>query len=312
MSFRQRLARVAPDRETVVTVGVFDGVHLGHRHLLRRLCELAGPDRLPAVITFSNRPITVLRPGTQVKDLTTPERRADLLRQAGVGLVVCLEFTQELSELSAGEFAGLMVESLKMKGLVVGPDTALGHNREGNFDRMTSLGRELGFWVETVNPLDKGGEPVKSRNIREAVSQGDIAACNRLLGRRFSLAGEVVVGNRQGTKLGFPTANLECPPQLLLPADAIYATWAIIDGTPRPSATSIGIRPTFGLTQRVVEVHILDFGGDLYGQEVQVEFVAKLRGQEKFQDIDQLVVQIQRDVDQARTELAQGYGSPVA
>jgi riboflavin kinase/FMN adenylyltransferase len=309
MSFRQRLARVAPDRETVVTVGVFDGVHLGHRHLLRRMGELAGADKLPAVITFSNRPITVLRPGTEVKYLTTPEQRSDLLRQAGVGLVVCLEFTRELSELSAKDFAGLLVDSLKMKGLVLGPDTALGHNREGDLDHMTSLGRGLGFWVETLEPLAEGGSPVKSRNIREAVSQGDIAVCNQLLGRRFSLSGEVVVGNRQGRKLGFPTANLACPPDLLLPADAIYAAWAIIDGTPHLSATSIGIRPTFGLTQRVVEVHVLDFDGDLYGKEIQVEFVARLRGQEKFQDIDQLAAQIQRDVDQARSELALGYGS---
>lgn len=304
MSFRQRLAKVASELETVVTVGVFDGVHLGHRHLLRRLGELAGPDKLPTVITFSNRPTTVLRPGTEVKYLTTPKQRSDLLRQAGAGLVVCLEFTQELSELSAQDFASLLTSSLKMKGFVLGPDSALGHNREGDFDRMTSLGRELGFWVETVEPLDNGGEPVKSRTIREAVSQGDISNCNRLLGRKFSLTGEVVVGNRQGRKLGFPTANLACSSDLLLPADAIYATWAIIDDITHPSATSIGIRPTFGLTQRVVEVHILDFDGDLYGKEIQVEFVARLRGQERFQDVDQLVAQIQRDVNQARSELA--------
>ncbi|PKB78948.1 MAG: riboflavin biosynthesis protein RibF [SAR202 cluster bacterium Io17-Chloro-G9] len=304
MSFRQRLARVAPDRETVVTVGVFDGVHQGHCHLLRRLSELAGTNLLPTVVTFSNHPITVLRPGTEVKYLTTLEQRVALLRQAGAGLVVCLEFTQELSQLNFRDFSVLLMDSLKTKGLVLGPDSALGRNREGNFERLTSLGRELGFWVETVDTLAQDGGPVKSRNIREAVSQGDIADCNRLLGRKYSLSGEVVVGNRQGQKLGFPTANLDCPTDLLLPGDAIYATWAIIDGARHPSATSIGVRPTFGLTQRVVEVHVLDFDGDLYGKEIQVEFVAKLRDQEKFPDIDQLVAQIQRDVDQARLELA--------
>ena len=312
MSFRQRLAKVAPDRETVVTVGVFDGVHQGHRHLLRRVIELAGAEALPTVITFSNSPITVLRPGTQVSYLTTPDQRAGLLRQAGIGLVVCLEFTREFSQLSARDFTALLVESLKMKGLVLGPDTALGRNREGTFEKLTDLGRELGFWVETVGPLALNGAPVKSRNIREAVSLGEIADCNRLLGRKYSLAGKVMLGNRRGRELGFPTANLECPSDLLLPGDAIYATWAIIDGERLPSATSIGIRPTFDLTERVVEVHVLDFNGDLYGKVIQVEFVANLRGQEKFSDLDGLVAQIRRDVENTRLELARDQGAAVA
>ena len=312
MSFRQRLAKVAPDRETVVTVGVFDGVHQGHRHLVRRVVELAGADAIPTVLTFSNSPITVLRPGTQVSYLTTPHQRAGLLQEAGIGLVVCLEFTRELSQLSARDFAALLVESLKMKGLVLGPDTALGRNREGTFERLTDLGKELGFWVETVGPLAQNGAPVKSRNIRQAVSLGEITACNRLLGRKYSLAGKVIVGNRRGRELGFPTANLDCPSDLLLPGDAIYATWAIIDGERLPSATSIGIRPTFDLTERVVEVHVLDFTGDLYGKVIQVEFVAKLRGQEKFSDLDGLVAQIQRDVELTRLELAKDQGAAVA
>ena len=304
MSFRQRLAKVAPQRQTVITVGVFDGVHQGHRHLLNRVIELAGEEVLPTVITFSNSPITVLRPSTKVNYLTTPEQRAALLRQAGIPLVIGLEFDLGLSRLTAREFTSVLVETLKMKGLVMGPDTALGHNREGTFDRLTELGQEMAFWVETVAPLIDDGALIKSRNIREAVSQGEIALCNRLLGRMHSLTGKVVVGNRQGREFGFPTANLECSPDLMLPGDAIYATWALVDGKRLPSATSIGIRPTLGLTQRVVEVHILDFDGDLYGQEIGVEFVSKLRDQEKFPDLETLIAQIGRDVEEARLELA--------
>ena len=212
MSFRQRLAKVAPERETVITVGVFDGVHQGHRHLLNRVIELAGDRALPTVITFSNSPITVLRPSTKVNYLTTPDQRAGLLREAGIPLVVGLEFTLGLSRLSAREFTSVLVDSLKMKGLVMGPDTALGHNREGTFDRLTDLGQEMGFWVETVAPLADDGALIKSRNIREAVSRGEIGLCNRLLGRTHSMTGKVVVGNRQGREFGFPTANLECFP----------------------------------------------------------------------------------------------------
>lgn len=305
MSLRQRLAEVCQDRETVVTVGVFDGVHQGHRHLLNRVIDLAGTAAVPAVISFSNSPATVLRPGTKVHYLTTPEQRADLLRKAGIQLVVPLEFTSELSQVAARDFAGLLVEFLKMRGLVMGPDTALGRNREGNFDQLTALGRELGFWVEIVDPLSEQGQPIKSRNIREAVSKGDIDVCNRLLGRNFSLEGTVVVGNRRGRELGFPTANVDCPRDLMLPGDAIYATWAYVDGERHRSATSIGVRPTFGLTERVVEVHLLDFSGDLYGKRMQVEFVAKLRDQETFQGLEELVAQIQRDVEQAEQTLAE-------
>ena len=312
MSFRQRLARVAPDRETVVTVGVFDGVHQGHRHLLGRLVELAGTKYIPTVLTFSNHPITVLRPGTVVKNITTPEDKARLLRDIGVGLVVSLEFTLELARVSAADFVSLLMESLAMKGLVLGPDTALGHNREGNLEFLTRRGEELGFWVEAVAPLAMNGQPIKSRNIRQAVSQGDLAACNRFLGRTFSLRGEVISGERRGRDLGFPTANLALPGELLVPGDGIYATWAVIDGERHPSATSIGVRPTFGLSERLVEVHVLDFKGDLYGKEIGVEFVDKIRDQQKFPGVKELIAQMDRDVAQSRLALDRDQGAPVA
>jgi riboflavin kinase/FMN adenylyltransferase len=312
MNLRHQLASAAPNRETVLTLGVFDGVHLGHQHLLRRLVQLAGPSCMPAVLTFSNHPATVLRPGAHVGYLTTPEQKVRLIKEQGIELVVSLEFTLELAQVSAQDFSAMLVELLRTKGLVLGPDAALGHNREGTVDFLRRRGDELGFWVETVQSLVLDGAEVKSSRIRDAVVRGDIAACTRLLGRKFSVNGQVVVGDRRGKQLGFPTANLEIAPNMMVPGDGIYATWAIIDGVRRPSATSIGIRPTFGLTERLVEVYILDFDADLYGKNMCVEFVRKLRDQQTFPGVEALVDQIHRDVADSRLTLAEDRGTHVA
>ena len=306
MSYRRELARVAPSRDTVLTLGVFDGVHLGHCHLLRRLVQVALPAYLPAVVTFINHPRNVLRPGSNVRYIVDPEKKIGLLQEQSMDIVVPLEFTLELSLVSARDFAALLVELLKMKGLVVGPDFAVGHNREGNINVLRQLGSELGFWVELVEPLYLDGVLVKSSRIREAVSQGDLDACARLLGRRFSSSGVVVEGDGRGRELGFPTANVAVGPQMLLPGDGIYASWAIINGVRRPSATSVGVRPTFGLSERLVEVYIMDYEADLYGQQIEVEFVGKLREQETFPNVAALIEQIDRDVANARLALARG------
>ncbi len=303
MSFRQRLASAAPSRETVVTIGVFDGVHQGHRHLLRRVVDLAGADYTPAVVTFTNRPITVIRPGTEPSYLTTLEQRVNLIKQQGIELVVCLEFTQELAEVTAEEFAKLLADSLKMKGLVLGPDSAVGKDRRGNLAFMKEQGEELGFWAQTVETFEIDGQPVKSRRIREAVSNGNLEVCPELLGRNYYLSGEVVVGDQRGRTLGFPTANVEVDPEMRLPGDGIYATWAVIDGARHLAATSIGVRPTFDLTQRLVEVYVMDFSGDLYGKTLGVEFIKKVRDQEKFDGLDALIKQINQDVDDCRQVL---------
>ncbi len=308
MSFRRVLADAAPDGETVLTIGVFDGVHRGHRHLLDRLIRRSRPGFRSAVVTFSNHPSAVLRPDHPVSFLTTPEDKMGMLREHGIDLVIPLEFTPELSQVGADEFARLLVDSLNMKGLVVGPDFAFGRGRQGNEAYLTEVGRELGFWVETVEPLLVDGGPVRSRRIRDAVSGGGLAMGNLLLGRKFQLAGEVVRGDGRGRDLGFPTANVNVPGGMLLPGDAIYATWALVDGQRLPSATSIGIRPTFDLTERLVEVYIMDFAEDLYGKTIGVEFVERLREQEKFSGIDALIHQVNQDVADARRSLAADEG----
>ena len=304
MSFRETLSRVRPGKETVVTVGVFDGVHEGHRHLLRQVVEAADGSHIPTVVTFSNRPITVLDPGTEPSYLTTVDERVDLIKQQGIELVVCLEFTLELAQVTAEAFAKLLADSLRMKGLVLGPDSALGRNRQGDFPFMEKQGEELGFWVRPVEPLEIQGQAVQSRRIRAAVADGNMSICPKLLGRNHHLSGTVVVGDQRGRTLGFPTANIEIDDQLLLPGDGIYATWAMIDGKRHKSATSIGIRPTFGLTQRLVEVYVMDFSDDLYGKIVDVEFIKKVRDQEKFDGLEALITQIKRDVEDCRQVLA--------
>ncbi|MCH7844103.1 MAG: bifunctional riboflavin kinase/FAD synthetase [Chloroflexi bacterium] len=303
MSFRQRLASAAPGKETVVTIGVFDGVHQGHRHLLRQVVQLAGDRYVPTVITFSNRPVTVLRPGTEPSYLTTLDQRVDLIKQQGIELVVCLEFTLELAQVTAADFAKVLAESLNMKGLVLGPDSAVGKDRQGDLAFMQQQGEQLGFWARSVEPFEIEGQPVKSRRIRDAVSNGNMAVCPELLGRNHLLSGVVVLGDQRGRTLGFPTANLEVDPQLLLPGDGIYATWAIIDGERHQSATSIGVRPTFGLSNRLVEVFVMDFSDDIYGKTIGVEFIKKVRDQEKFDGLDELVKQINQDVDDCRQVL---------
>ncbi|MDA1218052.1 MAG: bifunctional riboflavin kinase/FAD synthetase [Chloroflexi bacterium] len=312
MTFRQLLADSASGRDTVLTIGVFDGVHLGHRHLLGHLIRKARPNCQPGVITFSNHPATVLRPDHPVSYITSLPKKLDLIRSQGIELIISLEFTPELSQIAADDFASILAETLHMKGLVIGPDFAFGQNRQGNAAFLKEAGAKLGFWVETVEPLILAGSAVHSGLIRQTVTQGDVSTGNRLLGRPFRLCGEVVRGFQRGRELGFPTANLTIPPGMMLPGDGIYATWAIINGQRHPSATSIGIRPTFGLTERLVEVYVLDFSGDLYGQSIGVDFVKKLRDQETFTGVEALIKQVDQDVADTRLVLAHDEGATVA
>ena len=309
MSFRQMLANAAPDTETALTLGVFDGVHLGHCHLLKRLIQLTKPPLIPLVLTFSNHPVTVLRPGTFVGNITTPEQKEGLLKAQGIEAVVSLEFTEELSQISAHDFVSILFDSLGMRGLVVGPDTALGRNREGDFDFLKKCGDEMGFWLESAEPFSLDGSPVKSRLIRSSISQGDVAGSAKMLGRKYSVTSEIITGDQRGREMGFPTANLKMDYRILLPNDGIYATWALIDGVRYPSATSIGIRPTFNLTERLVEVHLIDFDQDIYGKQLCVEFVSKLRDQEKFSGMDELIEKINQDVADSRAILEDDRGN---
>ena len=303
MKYRQQLADAASERNTTVTIGVFDGVHRGHCYLLSELLKLSPQDHDTAVVTFINHPASIINPDFKVSFLTSTSQKVELLKDQGVKIVIPLDFSKSLSEVTARDFAQMLVDSLNMKGLVLGPDCAIGRNREGDASLLEKLGLEMGFWVKTVTPFTDDGRTIRSRVIRESISNGDIVQANTLLGRHFQLSGTVIHGDKRGRELGFPTANLSINNDLLLPGDGIFAAWAHINGKRYMSATSIGIRPTFGLSERLVEAYILDFSGDLYGQNIDLKFVERIRGQEAFANIESLIHQVNEDVTNTRAIL---------
>jgi riboflavin kinase/FMN adenylyltransferase len=304
MSVEQELGELSPQKEMLLTIGVFDGVHLGHKHLISQLKELARKKGcLSGVITFSQHPREVLSPQTRLPSLTGIEQRLALLRDEGVDIVIPLPFTPQLAALRPEQFLSLLKEYLKMKGLVIGPDFALGKDRQGDTSALRRLGQEMGFSVTVVPPLTIDGQVVSSTAIRKALAKGDMKRTQRLLGRPFRLQGRVVAGDGRGTDLGFPTANLEVEPGQALPAGGVYACRAHIDGRTYSAMTNIGHRPTFGGGQRMVEVYLLDYNGDLYGRELAIDIIGRLRDEKKFDTPEQLKEQIAEDIIQGKDML---------
>lgn len=303
MSVHQQLSSLTPPPgDTVLTIGTFDGVHLGHQHLFRCLNQQAKINGLcAAAIAFRNQPRSVLIPGTNVEYITSWVERKSLIKAQGVEHLVDLDFTKELSLLGASEFVSLLVKQLRMKILVVGPDFALGYKREGDIPTLRDLGVELGFRVIVLDPETVNGQRIRSRVLRKMVTVGDVDGASVMLGRSFCLSGVVIEGDHRGKTLGFPTANLDLQPDILIPKNGIYATWAKIGETRKQSVTSIGVRPTFGEGPRRVEVFILDFASDIYGETVSLEFVSFLRDEALFPTVNDLVQQMNLDVEVTRT-----------
>jgi len=300
MRVQEELQRFVPQSDTVLTVGVFDGVHLGHRRLVDYLERRAlGEDRQAGVVTFRSHPRLVLSPRTKLHFLTSLDERIRLLKELGVELVVPLTFDRELANLTARQFLGLLQVHLRMSGQVVGPDFALGKDREGNVNSLHQIGKENGFWVEVVSPGTANGEVISSTAIRQALSGGDVQKANRLLGRRFTLMGRVTHGEERGKQLGYPTANLEVNPEQAIPGDGVYVTVAYLGLQAYPSVTNIGRRPTFGQGERTLEVYLIGFDGMVYGEEMKLEIVDKLRSEKHFPTREALIEQIGRDVQAA-------------
>lgn len=304
---REELSAKRPSKPAAAALGVFDGVHLGHRRLFAALVEAADRRGLsPVALTLANHPLSVLRPGAEVRMLTSFHERMRLLGESGVEAVVPITFTREVSLLTPREFMTALRDCLGLAHFVAGPDVALGRNREGNLAVIAGLGAELGYTVESVPQFAAAGVPVRSAAVRDALEAGDVDLAARLLGRPFVLDGPVVEGEgRGGGLLGYPTANVGVGPLQALPADGVYAAWLLRAADRLPAAVSIGHKPTFhqsGLS--VVEAFILDFEGDLYGEQVKLEFAARIRGQEKFADPDALIAAMQDDVERTRRILA--------
>jgi len=305
MEIEQELASIAPQGDTLLTIGVFDGVHAGHRHLLEKLQQRATEKNLlSGVVTFNPHPQSVLHPHNQLPWLSNLEDRVRAFRELGINIVAVLTFTPKVAQLSAQEFISLVKKQLRMRGIMVGPDFALGRGQEGNIDLLRSLGREMEFSVEVIPPYTINGEVVSSTLIRQALARGDMRKVERLMGRYFYLGGTVITSDKRGRVLGFPTANLDIKPQQALPGNGIYATIAQVDGKQFPSATNIGIRPTFGEGEKTVETHLLNYKGDLYGKDIRLEFVQKLRDEQRFPSSEELKVQIEKDVREVEAILA--------
>jgi riboflavin kinase/FMN adenylyltransferase len=307
MKIDQELSAHSPDGESVLTIGVFDGVHRGHRRLIGHVVEHAlATGRRSGVVTFRNHPASVLRPGFTPRYLTSVEERIGLIEGLGVDLLVPVTFDQDLGNLGAEEFVGRLQEHLNMREMVVGPGFAMGHHRKGDARVLRELGKERGFTVSDVDLLTDEGEDIRSTTIRNAVVEGRVSRAAELLGRNFAFDGKVIRGEGRGKGLGFPTANLAVPDELAVPAHGIYACWASIGEERFMAATSIGTRPTFDGTGRTIEAFILDFDGDMYGRTVRLEFVDRLRDELKYETTQALQDQVSRDVDQTRTLLATG------
>jgi riboflavin kinase/FMN adenylyltransferase len=256
---------------------------------------------LSGVITFKQHPRELLSPHSRPSYLITLAEREQLLKNEGIDLVVPLSFTKELANLTAREFVSLLIKYLHMRGLVIGPDFALGKNREGNAKTLGDLGKELGFTVTSVDPKKIDGDVASSTAIRNALAEGNMQKVTKLLGHPFSLHGKVTTGEHRGVGLGFPTANIEVETQHALPPDGVYATWAYIGDKVYQSMTNIGKRPTFGAhNKRTVEVFILSYDQDLYGKDLRIELIERLRGERKFENPEALKRQINEDVKRGR------------
>jgi riboflavin kinase/FMN adenylyltransferase len=288
-----------PTGETSVTIGVLDGVHLGHRALLSRLDQ----GRRPTVLTFDPHPIEVLRPGTPPRLITTIEERVALLAQAGVELVGVLDL-REIKEQSPVAFVeDVLVGKVRVGNLVVGEDFRFGKDRRGDVSLLKDLGDRHGFEVVTIGILGHDDSPVSSSRIRRLLEEGEVGEAAVMLGSWFTLTGTVVSGDRRGRELGFPTANLRPPERKLMPANGVYACFATVGADRHAAAVNVGVRPTFGGGELLVEAFMLDFDGEIYGEDLTVEFVRRLRPELAFDDVGELVDRMGIDVAETRAVL---------
>ena len=301
-----------PDRRAVITIGAYDGVHLGHRAVIEHVKGRAAEhDAVSAVVTFDRHPASVVRPDSAPRLLTDPDQKLELLADTGVDACVVVPFNADQASETAESFVlRVLVGALATKLVVVGDDFHFGKDRAGNVDLLRKIGADADFDVEPLDLLPRADgvdEPISSTAIRRALAGGDIGRANEMLGRMFEVRGPVKKGDQRGRLLGFPTANVQVPPATCFPADGVYAGWfERADGTVHPSAINVGRRPTFYEHAQApsVEAHLIDFDGDLYGQPAKVRFAHFLRSERKFDGVDALIAQLATDVERSRELLA--------
>lgn len=290
-----------------LTIGSFDGVHLGHRKIIEKLTAGAHAKGDPAVVlTFYPHPSIVLRGPQQSFYLTLPDKKAALLGKLGVDYVITHPFTHQIAGISAQRFITTLKEHLGFKQLWVGYDFALGRDRDGDVPALRKMGETMDFEVQQTEAFEIEGDVVSSSRIRRLLSEGQVELANRLLGQVFSVTGSVMHGDGRGTGIGIPTANLSIDEHLASPGAGVYACWAVVGGKRYQAVTNVGVRPTFETepVQARMEAHILDFTENIYDQKITLEFQAFLRGEQRFDGPDALVAQIHQDIQTARKILS--------
>ena len=311
MSLVEEFIRINPQKDTVLSIGVFDGVHLGHKRLISGLNKNAiNKGNLAGVLTFNRHPEEIVSPHNKLCYLTTLEQRQNLIKSLHPHFVIVLPFTKDVAGMTARQFINLLQKYLRMKGLVVGPNFTLGKSREGEITTLQRLGKEMGFTMEIIPPLIIDGVMASSTTIRKALHNGDIETASNLLGRHFNLEGKVISGVGQSTMMGFPTANLDISPQQCLPNNGVYATLTYIGSQKFFSLTNIGGISTLGrisshavmgaVDAQFVEVHLIDFISNLNGITIKVEFLERLREELHFNNIESLRFQINTDIEHAK------------
>ena len=285
-------------RPTVVTLGVFDGLHIGHQLIMKTVVERArAAAAVPTVITFEPHPRAVLHPESAPPLLQTFDQKIEALGVLGIEQTIVVHFDKAFSQIRAEDFLReIVVDRLQAKEVYLGRGFAFGHNREGHIDLLKRVSKDLGFLADEVPEVQIHGERVSSSRIRELILQGRLNLARRMLGRPYGVQGRVVRGAARGQEIGFPTANIN-PKNRVIPHRGVYVTAILIDGQWRQSVTNVGLRPTFGeATQSSIETHVLHWSDDLYGRTVRVRFLHRLRDEKKFSSIDELRSQIERDV----------------
>ena len=285
-----------------LTVGVFDGVHRGHQQIIKKLTAGAHANEAPAVVlTFDPHPASVLG-GHEIKCLTLPDERAELLGDLGVDVIITERFTRDLSQVTAHDFMLRLSRQLGLKQLLIGYDFALGKGREGNAGRLTEIGAGLGYSVEVVPALSDESGVISSTEIRKLIEVGNVAEAARLLGRPYSLHGPVMRGDGRGRTINVPTANIAYSDEKMIPAKGIYACWGYLGDQKYQAAINIGTNPTFTPDKQTlnVEAHLLDFHQEIYGEDVRLEFIARLRDELRFEAVEPLLEQIWKDVEMTR------------
>ncbi len=294
-------------QDTWLTIGSFDGLHLGHQQLIHELNHKAHTSGMKSVVlTFHPHPAVVLRGRSGPFYLTTTSEKVKLLDELGIDFVVTHPFTYEISQSSAHDFVTYLSEHLKFRQLWVGSDFALGKGREGDVTYLTQLGKQLNYHLEVIEPVTQDGQTISSSYIRNLLLEGNVEDAAKLLGRYYPVDGKVIHGDGRGKQIGIPTANLETSVEKLIPGTGVYACRAQIMGEYWPAAVNIGIRPTFESSdhQSHLEAHILDFSADLYSTYITLDFISRLRGEERFQNVDELIRQEHLDIGRTREIIA--------